>query len=179
MNEVDGVGKDRDPSSSDSRNESDLTPTLDADATLATFASSPASADRGTAEPRSIGPYQLIRKLGQGGMGQVWLAHQTAPLQRQVALKLIRVGMYDDSVLQRFASERQALASMSHPCIAKVFDAGATPDGQPYFAMEYVPGLPLTDYCDQKRLKIPETSGLVHRGLRWSAARASEGDHAP
>lgn len=109
----------------------------------------------------------------------MWLAHQTAPLQRQVALKLIRVGMYDDSVLQRFASERQALASMSHPCIAKVFDAGATPDGQPYFAMEYVPGLPLTDYCDQKRLKIPETSGLVHRGLRWSAARASEGDHAP
>jgi serine/threonine protein kinase len=160
MNEVDGVGKDRDPSSSDSRKESDATPTLDADATLATFASSPTSGNRGAAEPRSIGPYRLITKLGEGGMGQVWLAHQTAPLQRQVALKLIRVGMYDDSVLQRFASERQALASMSHPCIAKVFDAGATLDGQPYFVMEYVPGLPLTDYCDQKRLKIRERLGL-------------------
>src|SRR5215471_6302530 len=89
-------------------------------------------------------------------MGQVWLAEQTEPLRRQVALKLIRAGMYDDSVLQRFGSERQSLAIMDHPAIAKVFDAGATPDGQPYFVMEYVPGLPITTYCDQKRLKIRE-----------------------
>jgi len=89
-------------------------------------------------------------------MGQVWLAEQTAPLRRQVALKLIRVGMYDESVLQRFESERQSLATMNHPSIAKVFDAGTTPDGQPYFAMEYVPGLPITQYCDGKRLKISE-----------------------
>lgn len=105
---------------------------------------------------QALGNYRIISRLGEGGMGQVWLAEQTAPLQRQVALKLIRVGMYDDSVLQRFESERQSLASMNHPSIAKVFDAGTTPDGQPYFAMEYVPGLPITDYCDQKKLKIRE-----------------------
>lgn len=103
---------------------------------------------------KSIGSYDLIRKLGEGGMGQVWLAHQTAPLDREVALKLIKVGVFDDGVLQRFASERQALASMNHPAIAKVFDAGATPDGQPYFVMEYVPGLPITLYCDGKKLSI-------------------------
>src|SRR5215469_1694639 len=106
--------------------------------------------------PTSIGPYRLICKLGEGGMGQVWLAEQRTPIQRQVALKLIKVGRYDDSVLQRFYGERQSLAIMEHPSIAKVFDAGATPDGQPYFVMEYVPGQPITDYCDQKRLKIRE-----------------------
>src|SRR6516164_7670212 len=104
----------------------------------------------------SIGPYRLMKKLGEGGMGQVWLAEQMAPIRRQVALKLVKVGMYDDSVLQRFHSERQSLAIMEHPSIAKVFDAGATRDGQPYFVMEYVPGLHITDYCDQKRLKICE-----------------------
>ena len=89
-------------------------------------------------------------------MGQVWLAEQSAPLQRQVALKLIRAGMYDDSLLRRFQAERQSLALMDHPAIAKVFDAGATPDGQPYFVMEYVPGEPITDYCDRKKLSIRE-----------------------
>ena len=89
-------------------------------------------------------------------MGQVWLAEQSAPLRRQVALKLIKAGLFDDSLLERFQVERQSLAIMNHPAIAKVFDAGATPEGQPYFAMEYVQGLPITDYCDQKRLKIPE-----------------------
>ncbi len=103
-----------------------------------------------------IGPYRLETQLGEGGMGQVWLAEQTAPIKRQVALKLIKGGMFDSPTLQRFQSERQSLALMDHPAIAKVFDAGATPDGQPYFVMEYVPGVPLTDYCDQKRLKIPE-----------------------
>ena len=108
----------------------------------------------------ALGNYRILSRLGEGGMGQVWLAEQTAPLQRQVALKLIRVGMYDDSVLQRFESERQSLASMSHPSIAKVFDAGTTPDGQPYFAMEYVPGLPITEYCDKKKLTIRERLDL-------------------
>jgi len=89
-------------------------------------------------------------------MGQVWLAEQTAPLRRQVALKLIKAGLFDDSLLERFQAERQSLAIMNHPAIAKVFDAGATLEGQPYFAMEYVQGLSITDYCDQKRLKIPE-----------------------
>ena len=98
--------------------------------------------------------FQLVRKLGEGGMGQVWLSDQTSPVRRQVALKLIKAGMYDEAVVQRFQSERQSLAIMDHPAIAKVFDAGTTPQGQPYFVMEYVPGLPITEYCDQKKLKI-------------------------
>jgi serine/threonine protein kinase len=100
--------------------------------------------------------FQLLRKLGQGGMGQVWLAEQTSPVRRQVAIKLIKAGMYDDAVVQRFQSERQSLAIMDHPAIAKVFDAGATPQGQPYFVMEFVPGLPITEYCDQEKLKIED-----------------------
>jgi len=98
--------------------------------------------------------FRLVRKLGEGGMGQVWLAEQTAPVRRSVALKLIKAGMYDESVVQRFQSERQSLAIMDHPCIAKVFDAGATPQGQPYFVMEYVPGQPITEYCDAHKLDI-------------------------
>jgi eukaryotic-like serine/threonine-protein kinase len=100
--------------------------------------------------------FQLVRRLGEGGMGQVWLAKQTSPVRRQVALKLIKAGMYDEAVVQRFQSERQSLALMDHSAIAKVFDAGATPQGQPYFVMEYVSGLPITDYCDQKKLKISD-----------------------
>jgi non-specific serine/threonine protein kinase/serine/threonine-protein kinase len=107
-------------------------------------------------EPRFMGPYRLLQKLGAGGMGQVWLAEQTTPVRRQVALKLIKVGMYDEGVLKRFHSERQSLAIMDHPSIAKVFDAGSTPDGQPYFVMEYVLGVPITEYCDGKRLSIRE-----------------------
>jgi len=100
--------------------------------------------------------YKLIRMLGEGGMGQVWLAEQNAPVRRQVALKLIKAGMYDATVVQRFRSERQSLAIMDHPAIAKVFDAGATPLGQPYLVMEYVPGLPITEYCDQHKLTIAQ-----------------------
>ena len=103
---------------------------------------------------QSIGPYRLIRKLGEGGMGQVWLAEQSEPLRRQVALKLIRAGVLDQALLARFQEERQSLALMEHPAIARVFDAGATPEGQPYFVMEYVPGEPITKYCDRKKLKI-------------------------
>jgi serine/threonine protein kinase len=105
---------------------------------------------------RTIGNYRLIEEIGRGGMGVVWRAEQNAPLRRQVALKVIRAGMYDDAVLKRFEAERQSLAIMDHPSIAKVFDAGATLEGQPYFVMEYVPGVPITDYCDQKRSKIRE-----------------------
>jgi eukaryotic-like serine/threonine-protein kinase len=109
----------------------------------------------------SIGPYVLVKKIGEGGMGQVWLAEQTAPVRRQVALKLIRVGMYDDSVLLRFQSEQQSLAVMNHPAIAKVFDAGSTPDGQPFFVMEYVDGPSITKYCDARKLKIRERLELL------------------
>ncbi len=104
----------------------------------------------------SIGPYRLIRKIGEGGMGQVWLAEQSEPIRRQVALKLIRSGAFDDALLRRFQAERQSLALMDHPAIAKVFDAGATPAGQPYFVMEYVAGEPITKYCDHKKLSIQE-----------------------
>jgi len=104
----------------------------------------------------TIGPYRLIRKLGEGGMGQVWLAEQTEPLRRQVALKLIRSAVFDDALLRRFQAERQSLAMMVHPSIAKVFDAGTTAAGQPYFVMEYVPGEPITKYCDGRKLGIPE-----------------------
>jgi serine/threonine protein kinase len=106
--------------------------------------------------PRAIGPYQLIREVGTGGMGQVWLAEQTEPVHRRIALKLIKGGVYDTAAVQRFRAERQSLAIMEHPAIAKVFDAGTTPEGQPYLAMEYVDGLPITDYCDQKRLSVRE-----------------------
>ena len=162
MSDADGPAKDIKPATHVSRADSNALPTLDADATLDTsgLASPAPSAVSGesltTAKPIFVGPYRLVRKLGEGGMGQVWLAEQTAPVRRQVALKLIKVGMYDDAVLKRFQSERQSLAIMDHPSIAKVFDAGATPDGQPYFVMEYVPGSPITAYCDQKRLKIRE-----------------------
>jgi hypothetical protein len=91
---------------------------------------------------KTIGPYRLIRELGVGGMGQVWLAEQTEPVRRRIALKVIKAGVYDPAVVQRFQAERQSLALMDHPAIAKVFDAGATPAGQPYFAMKYVDGLP-------------------------------------
>jgi serine/threonine protein kinase/tetratricopeptide (TPR) repeat protein len=128
----------------------------DADATVSSSLGAKLSAAERARELKAIGPYQLIRKLGEGGMGQVWLGEQTAPIKRQVALKLIKVGRYDDSVLERFYGERQSLAMMDHPSIAKVFDAGATSDGQPYFVMEYVPGQPITAYCDRKRLTIRE-----------------------
>jgi serine/threonine protein kinase/tetratricopeptide (TPR) repeat protein len=107
-------------------------------------------------EGRVIGPYQLLKNIGEGGMGQVWLAQQIAPLQRKVAIKLIRWGMYDDTLLHRFQAERQSLAVMDHPAIAKVFDAGATSEGQPYFVMEYVTGMPITEYCDLKKLYITD-----------------------
>jgi len=107
--------------------------------------------------------FHLISKLGEGGMGQVWLAEQTSPVTRQVALKLIKAGMTDDAVEQRFRSELQSLAIMDHPAIAKVFDAGTTAQGQPYFVMEYVPGLPITRYCDERRLDIPARLGLFVR----------------
>jgi eukaryotic-like serine/threonine-protein kinase len=115
-------------------------------------------------ETKTIGPYRLIRVLGLGGMGEVWLVEQTEPVRRQVALKLIRAGLYDAALLQRFRAERQALAIMDHPAIAKVFDAGATPAGQPYLAMEYVDGVPITDYCDRKKMGIRERLKLLGVG---------------
>jgi serine/threonine protein kinase/tetratricopeptide (TPR) repeat protein len=179
------------------RIDSAVSPSVDAHATLGAAAPVPTGiqSDRGTTAHKSIGRYQLLKKLGEGGMGQVWLAEQTTPVRREVALKLIKVGMYDDSVLQRFQSERQSLAIMNHPSIAKVFDAGTTPDGQPYFVMEYVPGSPITDYCDQKRLTIPERlelfievceavqhahqKAIIHRDLKPANILVVEVDEKP
>jgi non-specific serine/threonine protein kinase/serine/threonine-protein kinase len=107
-------------------------------------------------EGGTLGTYRLVRKIGEGGMGQVWLAEQTAPVRRHVALKLVRVGIFDEAVLRRFRAECQSLAMMDHPTIAKVLDAGATPDGQPFLVMDYVPGEPITDYCNRRKLKIRE-----------------------
>lgn len=163
------------------------------EATLDTRGSATATAralDRAT-----IGPYILLRKLGAGGMGQVWLAEQTAPVKRKVALKLIRAGVHDDSVLQRFQSELQSLAVMNHPGIAKVFDAGSTTDGHPYFVMQYVDGPPITRYCDNYRLKIRDRlelfikvcegvqhahhKAIIHRDLKPSNVLVEEVDGKP
>ena len=144
-----------DSSGDSSPNPNDKNPPAAREAeTLGTNAAYTPSSDPSFAVPGPIGPYRLVRKLGEGGMGQVWLAEQTAPLQRLVAIKLIRAGVSDNVLLERFESERQALARMNHPAIAKVYDAGTAPDGTPYFVMEYVPGIPITLYCDQKRLSI-------------------------
>jgi serine/threonine protein kinase/Flp pilus assembly protein TadD len=109
-----------------------------------------------TATPQQIGPYRLLEKLGEGGMGEVWLAEQTEPVQRRVALKVIKQGMDTKQVVARFEAERQALAMMDHPAVAKVFDAGATPEGRPYFAMEHVHGVPITEFCDRHKLSNRE-----------------------
>jgi serine/threonine protein kinase len=102
--------------------------------------------------PTAIGPYRILQLVGEGGMGEVWLAEQVEPIRRRVAVKVIKVGMDTKQVVARFESERQALALMNHPAIARVFDAGSTPEGRPYFVMEYVAGVTLTEHCDTHRL---------------------------
>src|SRR5215210_409851 len=112
------------------------------------------------AHPDRIGPYRITRVLGQGGMGTVYEAEQLEPLRRTVALKVIRRGMDTTEVLARFEGERQALAVMDHPNIAKALKAGTTDDGLPYFVMELVAGEPITDYCDRQGLGIRERLDL-------------------
>jgi len=194
MSEDDGQAKDLCPNPA--AMESSSTPSVKLDL-MTTIAATPSGLTGGTATPETtfIGPYKLLRRLGEGGMGQVWLAEQTTPVQRQVALKLIRVGRYDDDLLQRFRSERQSLAMMDHPAIAKVFDAGATPDGQPYFVMEHVTGVSITQYCDDKRLTIrrrlelffrvcegvqhAHQKAIIHRDLKPTNILVTEVDDKP
>jgi non-specific serine/threonine protein kinase/serine/threonine-protein kinase len=110
-----------------------------------------------------IDRYRLLQKIGEGRMGEVWLAEQKEPVSRRVALKLVKTGMSTRDVVARFQSERQALALMDHPAIAKVLDAGSTPQGGPYFVMEYVAGLPVTTFCDNHRLNTRQRLELfVH-----------------
>jgi non-specific serine/threonine protein kinase/serine/threonine-protein kinase len=151
--------------------------------------------ESGSAPGVMIGPYRLLEVIGQGGMGQVWLAEQKQPILRRVALKLIKVGMDTREVIARFESERQTLALMDHPTIAKVFDAGSTAQGRPYFVMEYVAGIPITDYCDKylltarQRLELfilvcegvqhAHQKAIIHRDLKPSNILVSEVDSRP
>lgn len=110
--------------------------------------------------PEWIGPYHLLGELGRGGMGRVYLAEQTAPVRRSVAIKLVLGAAASDEVLHRFESERQALALMNHPNVAQIYDAGTTRDGAPFFAMEHVPGVPITLYADERQLGVEARLGL-------------------
>ena len=130
--------------------------THDPEGVTATSPSAGASAER-------IGPYRLLQKIGDGGMGEVWLAEQTQPVRRRVAFKLIKRGMETKEAVARFEVERQALAQMHHPSIAEVFDAGSTPEGRPYIVMEYVPGVPITTYCDQALLTTRDRVELLRQ----------------
>lgn len=158
-----------------------LTPSIDATITVDTHRA--ASPDPATRSRELIGgKYRILRTLGEGGMGTVYVAEQTEPVRRQVALKLIRSGKVSREVLVRFEAERQALALMDHPNIARIYDGGATPSGQPYFVMELVQGVPITDYCDNKRMTIEarlelfvsvcqavqhaHQKGIIHRDLK-------------
>jgi tetratricopeptide (TPR) repeat protein/tRNA A-37 threonylcarbamoyl transferase component Bud32 len=116
------------------------------------------SAASGEQPGAQIGRYKLLEQIGEGGMGTIWMAEQREPVKRRVALKIIKLGMDTKQVIARFEAERQALAMMDHPHIAKVLDAGATETGRPYFVMEYIKGIPILAYCDQERV---DTSGRL------------------
>ncbi len=142
-----------------------------------------------------VGPYTIVRELGEGGMGLVYLAEQTEPIKRRVALKVVKHGMDTDQVVKRFEAERQALALMDHVAIAKVFEAGETDTGRPYFAMEFIDGEPITDYCDRKRLATGDRlslfsrvcegvqhahrRGIIHRDIKPSNVLVTEIDGEP
>jgi WD40 repeat protein len=139
--------------------------------------------------------FKLLEQIGEGGMGTVWVAEQTQPVRRKVALKLIKAGMDSKTVLARFEAERQALAMMDHPNIAKVLDGGTTENGRPFFVMEHVKGVPLTKYCDEARLNVHERlalfvpvcqavqhahqKGIIHRDLKPSNILVSLYDGRP
>jgi serine/threonine protein kinase/tetratricopeptide (TPR) repeat protein len=149
----------------------------------------------GVAYPSTIGPYRIVGVLGQGGMGTVYEAAETGSVRRHVALKVVRPGFATEEVRARFAAERQALALMDHVGIAKVLQAGETPDGDPYFAMELVKGLPLLEYCDSRRLSTHQRlelfvsicnavhhahqKGVIHRDIKPSNILVTEQDGVP
>src|SRR5262245_13464195 len=142
-----------------------------------------------------IGPYKLREQIGEGGMGVVHVAEQTQPVRRKVALKVIKPGMDSREVIGRIEAERKALALMDHPNIAKVFDAGTTESGHPYFVMELVKGIPILDYCDQQQLSARERlelfqsvcqavqhahgKGIIHRDLKPSNILVAPHDGVP
>ena len=116
--------------------------------------------------PKQIGRYKVLQEIGHGGMGTVYMAQQTEPVKRRVALKVIKAGMDSKEVIARFEAERQALAMMDHPNIARVLDGGMTDDGRPYFVMELVQGIPITQYCDNNQLTPDERLGLLVKVCR-------------
>ncbi len=142
-----------------------------------------------------IGPYKILQKIAEGGMGAVFMAQQSEPIKRRVALKLIKAGRDTEQIIARFDAERQALAMMDHANIARIFDAGTTADGSPYFVMELVNGIPLTEYCDNNKLSIRErlelfvpvckavqhahTKGIIHRDLKPSNVLVALYDGVP
>ena len=143
----------------------------------------------------TIGPFKLLEPLGEGGCGMVYAAEQSTPVKRTVALKIIKLGMDTKSVIARFETERQALAMMDHPNIAKVFDAGATETGRPYFVMELVRGVPITTYCDREKLSTKQRlelfvqacnaiqhahqKGIIHRDIKPSNILIGDHDGSP
>lgn len=149
----------------------------------------------GRTRPEQIGPYKILEPLGEGGMGTVYLAEQTSPVHRRVALKIVKLGMDTRQVVARFEAEREALALMNHPGVAKVFDAGVSDEGRPYFVMEYVPGISITDYCDRHRLSTNERlqlftqvcravqhahqKGIIHRDIKPTNVLVAVQDGAP
>lgn len=142
-----------------------------------------------------IGPYRLLQEIGEGGMGVVFMAEQTEPVQRKVALKVIKIGMDTRRVVARFESERQAMAMMDHPCITKILDAGATESGRPYFVMELVHGSSITSYCDEHRLSLRQRldifvqvcnalehahqKGIIHRDIKPNNIMVTNHDGRP
>jgi WD40 repeat protein/serine/threonine protein kinase len=145
--------------------------------------------------PERIGHYRILSVLGRGGMGVVYLAEQTQPVRRRVAVKVIRVGIDSREILTRFEAERQAMALMHHSGIAQVLDAGTAEDGRPYFVMEWVPGIPITEYCDRQRLSLRQrlelfaevcdavqhahTKGILHRDLKPSNILVTDQEDRP
>ena len=131
--------------------------------------------DPAVAAGGTIGPYRVLTQLGEGGMGQVWLAEQMVPIGRHVALKIIKPGMDTAQVIARFEAERQALALMDHPQIAKVLDAGATPRVVPYFAMELVRGVPITTYATSQQSQPPRAARIFVQSAMRCSTRTRKG----
>ena len=146
------------------------------------------------AAPHQVGAYRILDRIGEGAIGEVFLAEQQAPVRRRVALKILKFGLATREVMGRFELERQALAVLTHQNIARIFDAGSTPDGRPYFAMEYVPGIPITRYAEERGLGVEarlalfaqvcagvqhaHLRGIIHRDLKPSNILVTETDGA-
>jgi WD40 repeat protein/serine/threonine protein kinase len=176
----------------------DNTPTTNTNDLQGSFFINKSAADTTSLEKPGdeIGPYKLLTQIGEGGFGTVWMAERRKPFVQRVALKIIKAGMDSKNVLARFDQERQALALMNHPNIAKVLDGGLTPSGRPYFAMDYVKGEPITNFCDNRKLSLKDrlqlftqvcdaiqhahTKGIIHRDLKPGniLVTSGEGDAA-